>query len=153
MANEKVSTVVVRHIIASISSLPLLVLVWAIVNPILEWLATGEFPSAGIEPLGSLFWCGCSLAWLASTGIPVSAVGEYLFIRRFAWRWWAHVPAMAGIYFFITVLVWGLLTLFLAPSANQFAVLVFGLDNMVWGVLYWSVLRLSDRVIRSRMGA
>jgi hypothetical protein len=138
---------ITRHAIAAAGSLVILVLVWILLNPALSLLVTGEYAETGFEPLNLV--CCCSIVWLPAIIAPISFFGEKILVERWGWGWLTHILAMAAVFFVVSTILWEVLPLALVGEwPNQAAVIFVILDNTIWGVSYWLILRASDHMMR-----
>ncbi|MFQ6058860.1 MAG: hypothetical protein ACE5MB_08305 [Anaerolineae bacterium] len=141
------SRFVVRHAVASVGSLIALMFLWILVYTLSG--STTEF----MEPPANFFWCCRTIMWLAGVLFPVSVVAESLLVGRPTWRWWAHIPAMAVMFFVVSIVIVEIGTRVLFGQwVNQPAGLILGLEDSLWGVAYWSLLRASNTLLNIVLG-
>jgi hypothetical protein len=67
---------------------------------------------------------------------------ENIFVTKFAWKYWLHIPAFAASILLITFIVWLPIGLILGPI-NWEAVLIDSIDNSIWGSIYWCIFIFS----------
>ncbi|NIN67867.1 MAG: hypothetical protein GTO63_24805 [Anaerolineae bacterium] len=130
-----------RHVLAYWGSLPAFACIW---------LCTYDYH--GIwnlwEPPANLCYCGEIHLRLALVIIPVSVLGEFMLVRWLGWRWWAHIPIMAGMFVVASAAATEviLLALFGERLGVRYDLTVAFLQDAIWGIVYWCLLRLCDRL-------
>jgi hypothetical protein len=141
---------IARHAIAAIFSVLVLMLIWFVLNPLLNSLITGESSEASFD--APAFICCWSIGWLVALIMPISAAGEVLLVRRRGWPWLAHIAMMTVVFLIVSVVLIELVPLGLTGQwPNQIPALLFALDYTIWGVSYWVTLQASAGLI-GRMG-
>lgn len=138
---------ILRHTMAAIGSMFALLLIWFFINPLLNLLVTGELGSTWVEPPGNFFWCCFSIVWLIGIIFPLSIGAEYILVRKLKWQWQVHVPTLALVFFAVSVLPCAGLAAVsrqMPAQSELLGIAIFGLDNAIWGVAYWLLLRGSN---------
>lgn len=133
-----------RHFFAAFLSLPFPVLIWAYVNPAVEWVLTEEYSSAGLHPDSGMFVCCCSLFYLFFFAVLSSAF-DLLLVEILHWKFWLHIPTFAVSVFLITCTV-SLWIGVLAGPIDFRGLFTIALDSSLWGIVYWGVFVLSGRI-------
>ena len=63
--------------------------------------------------------------------------------------WWLHVPTMAVVYLCIALVMWEAIGLMFSGRLSVEG-LVYGIEDAILGISYWSILRASDTLMVRR---
>jgi hypothetical protein len=140
----------IRHVLAFVGSLLVLALLL-----VLSEVLLGDALSTDVPGYGCTFGI---VLWLLTILFPVSAVAEYVLVRRLRWPWWVHVPVMVAVYLvasagLVMISFWIVSPgVFDSEQVNHIGFLAVGLCFSLWGVVYWSILRGSDALLNISLG-
>lgn len=148
---NRISEYLIRHLVSSVIGFPFIFLIWGWLNPLLNKLLIGEYPDVMFLPESGFFNCCCSVFSLF-TFVAISTLAENLFVRKFAWKYWLHIPAFAVVIFVLTYVIWLPIGLALSPI-NWDAIFIQSIDNSVWGCIYWCIFTLSGQLLQKFMNS
>jgi len=133
----------IRHLLSAVISLPVLLVIWFYLNPVITKLLSGEYPDVIVLPESVPFNCCCTLIYIIFLFAPISSYAEKFLIERYSIAAWIHAPIVLLLIIITTFVLFLMSSLILDP--NWDAVAFVALENALWGGSYWIVFRISGR--------